>query len=375
MSQFDFTQRPFLAIWETTKACDLACVHCRASADPVVSPEELNTEEAKDLINQVHDMGTPILIFSGGDCLKRPDLEELIAYGKKLRLRIGAIPAVTPLLTVERLSGLKKAGLDQVAFSLDASTPELHDSFRRTAGVFKKTLSAIKAANQIGLPVQVNSLINLHNTFQWDDLLDLIQDLGVVFWEVFFLVPVGRGSELPIISADMFEKAFEKLYKLTQRVNFIIKITEAPHYRRFFIEQEMKKLGLDPTSDGAWSTLPEYMRRPHGPNGSIGLASQGVNSGKGFLFVSHKGEVYPSGFLPIAAGNVRRYPLKEIYRNSPLFTRLRDSSLLKGRCGKCPYKEICGGSRSRAWAITGDYLAEDPCCAYEPAPARQEALS
>lgn len=364
---FDFNQRPFLVIWETTRACDLACVHCRASADPNPAPDELTHEEALRLIREVREMGSPILIFSGGDCLKRTGLLDLIFYAKSLGLRTGAIPAVTPLLTLERIQQLKACGLDQMAVSLDAARAEDHDAFRRVSGVFDRTLEAIRTANACGLAVQVNSLVNLHNMEQLDPLLRLVENLGIVFWEVFFLVPVGRGTELSLLEACRFEDAFEKIYTLSQRTSFVIKITEAPHYRRFYFEKEIQRLGLDLEKALSGTVeLPASLRRNAGPRGTIGHAPQGVNAGKGFLFVSHRGEVFPSGFLPLEAGRFREKPLGEIYRESPLLKKLRDASLLKGRCGRCPYKEICGGSRSRAFALTGDYLAEDPSCAYDP---------
>lgn len=363
---FNFSERPFLVIWETTRACDLACVHCRASADPDPAPDELNHKEALRLIDGVSQIGTPILIFSGGDCLKRKDLPVLIAYAKSQGLRTGAIPAVTPALTADHLKELKDAGLDQIAFSLDAGKAEDHDAFRRTTGVFDRALEYVDRANQIGLRVQINSLINVHNQGQLEELIQLIQNLNIVFWEVFFLVPIGRGREIPLMSAEKFEAAFEKIYELHKKVDFIVKVTEAPHYRRFFYKREMEKQGLGADALRRYLEFPKYLRYISGPRGSIGRAPAGVNSGKGFMFVSHRGDIMPSGFLPIAAGNIRQDSLGDIYRNAPLFQELRDTSRLKGRCGICPYKEICGGSRARAYALTGDYLEEDPCCAYQP---------
>jgi len=367
ISAFDFNQRPFLVIWETTHACPLACVHCRASADKEASPDELTHDQAIKLLYDVKDMGTPIFIFSGGDPLMRQDLDELVRIAKSLRLRTGVIPAVSEMLTQARISELKASGLSQIAFSLDATTAGEHDTFRQVEGVFDHTLEAIEWAHQIQLPVQINSLINVHNTDSLDRLIDLIERLPIVFWEVFFLVPTGRGTQLPLMSAQKFEEAFVKIYALSQRVPFIVKITEAPHYRRFYIEQEMKKQGMDPaclTQEGV--PLPEYLKRRSGPGGTIGRAPQGVNSGKGFVFVSHKGEVMPSGFLPVSAGNVKNESLKQVYREAPIMKALRDRTQLKGKCGPCVYNDVCGGSRARAFALTGDYLAEDPCCAYQP---------
>lgn len=365
---FDFSKRPFLVIWETTHACDLACVHCRLSACSLPDPNELTHEEGIKLIRDVKEMKTPILIFSGGDCLKRKDLPDLIQFANSIGLRTGAIPAATPLLTGEKIVQLKAAGLSQIAFSLDAAKPEEHDAFRRTEGVFKRTIEFIKMAHEYGLNVQINSLVNIHNQESFNELIALIKDLPIVFWEVFFLVPIGRGKDIPLLDAQKFEEAFKKIYDLNQRAAFVIKVTEAPHYRRFAIEREMEKRGVDPESvrTGEFS-LPDFFKKSTGRHGGIGLAPMGVNSGKGFLFVSDSGKVMPSGFLPIPVGNVRENSLSDLYQNSSLLKELREPSLLKGRCGICPYKNICGGSRSRAYALTGDYLSEDPCCLYQPA--------
>lgn len=361
--QINFDKTPFLVIWETTRACDLACVHCRASANPNPEPDELSHEEAIEMLNQIRRPGTPVIVFSGGDPLKRKRLPELIAHAKSLGFRTGTIPAVTPLVTREKLRELKMAGLDQIAFSLDAASPEEHDRFRRVDGVFKRTLESVRLAQEEGLAVQINSLVNIHNEKQLADLIRLVESLGIVFWEVFFLVPVGRGGDLPLMSGRLFEKVFEPIYELNKRASFIIKITEAPHYRRYFIQRE----GV---SQGALeANIPSPLRRPDAPGVSIGHAPGSVNAGKGFAFVSYNGQVFPSGFLPLAAGSVREKPFDEIYQNSVLMRRLRDTSLLKGRCGICSFKDICGGSRSRAYALSGDYLAEDPSCSYQPAEA------
>ncbi|MBF0254167.1 MAG: TIGR04053 family radical SAM/SPASM domain-containing protein [Candidatus Omnitrophica bacterium] len=365
MMQVDYAKQPFLVIWESTRACDLACLHCRAEADSTRDPEELSTGEAKKLIRDVQSMGTPIFIISGGDPLKRPDLIELVRYSKESGLRTGTIPAVTPLLVPERIDELKSAGLDQIAFSLDAADPAAHDAFRRTEGVFERTIKSVEYANRIGLNVQINSLVNVHNTESLEALITLVRRLKIVFWEVFFLVPTGRGRELELISAAKFDAAFDLIYRLHREAEFVIKVTEAPHYRKYFVDREEAGQGAA-SSMVRSGAMPGAIGRVHGPGGSLGRAPQGVNSGKGFLFVSHKGEIMPSGFLPITAGNVRTVTLGEIYRGHSLFKDLRDTALLKGKCGRCSFKEMCGGSRARAYALTGDYLAEEPCCSYEP---------
>lgn len=363
----DFDERPFIAIWETTQACDLACVHCRAKAEPDPKPGELSHGEGLSLIDEVAGMGTPILILSGGDPLKRRDLLELIRYGKSRGLRVATIPAATPLLTKEIVRQLKEAGLDQMALSLDASTEEAHDAFRGVPGAFRKTMEAAQWAHEADLPLQINSVMTRHNFEDLEELIDLVKRLDVVFWEVFFLVPTGRGAEIEGLTAQEVEEVFVKLYRMSQEVSFLLKVTEAPHYRRYFIECRIEEEGIDPQKV-RWkgAELPQEFRRVLGPRGTIGHAPHGVNAGKGFVFISSTGEVFPSGFLPLSAGNLRNVALKRVYQDSPLFRALRDPNLLKGRCGKCEYRHVCGGSRSRAYAVTGDCLAEDPSCGYQP---------
>jgi radical SAM protein len=354
----DFHQAPFLLIWETTRACALACRHCRASAIDQRDPGELTLDEGRRLLDQTADMGTPIVIFTGGDPLQRDDLEDLIRHGKQRKLRIGAIPAATPRLTRERVRSLKRAGLDQMAVSLDASTAEQHDGIRQVEGSFARTIEGAGWARDEGIPLQVNTVFGSWNFDDFGALADLVQRLGIVFWEVFFLVPTGRGAELQGCSAGQCEVLFGRLYNLAKRAPFVIKITEAPHYRRFVLQH----------SDASAPHPETILSRPEGPHRSLGLSPLPVNAGKGFCFVDHVGNVYPSGFLPLAAGNVRRTPVSAIYREAPLFRELRTPGLLKGRCGRCEFRELCGGSRSRAYALTGDYLAEDPACLYDPAP-------
>ncbi len=367
----DFNQAPFIVIWETTQACDLACVHCRAKAQPLPLPGELSHEEGRALLDEIAGMGTKVCVLSGGDPLKRADLLDLIRHGKSRRLRMATIPAATPLLTRDVVQALKDAGLDQMALSLDASTPEAHDRFRGVDGAFQKTMEALCWAHETQLPVQINTVMSQHNFDEVDQLIELVQRLGVVFWEVFFLVPVGRGADIPGLSAEQYEQVFAKLYHVARSAPFIVKVTEALHFRRYYYERRLQELGIDPqqlTWDGV--ELPPELRQFEGPRGSIGQAPQAVNAGKGFVFVAYNGEVYPSGFLPLSAGNVRITPLRAIYQTSPLFQALRDPNCLKGRCGACEYRAICGGSRSRAYAVSGDPLAEEPCCAYLPRASR-----
>ncbi len=364
---FHRSPSPFIVIWEVTQACDLACVHCRAMAQPNPLPGELTHEEGVALIEEIARMSPKVCVLSGGDPLKRVDLLDLVRYGKSLGLRVATIPAATPLLTRQVVKALKAAGLDQMALSLDASTAEAHDRFRGVAGAFQKTMEAIGWAHEAKLPLQVNTVISQHNFDDVDRLIELIQKLGIVFWEVFFLVPVGRGAQIPGLSAEQYEEVFAKLYPLARNAPFVLKVTEAPHFRRYFYEQRLQEEGMDPRNLN-WNgdKLPPELVRITGPAGTIGHSPQAVNAGKGFVFVAYNGELYPSGFLPVSVGNVRNTSLAQIYRDSPLLHALRNPDRLKGRCGTCEYRYLCGGSRSRAYAVTGDYLAEEPCCAYVP---------
>lgn len=356
--KIDFNERPFIAIWETTQACDLVCVHCRACAQPLRSWQELSTTEAERLIEEIAAMQVPVFVLTGGDPLKRPDIFYLVEYAAKLGVRISLTPSATPLLTREAIEKLRGAGLARLAVSLDGSTSEIHDAFRGVRGSYQWTLRAIRWTRAIGLPVQINTTITRRNLADFDDMVRLLKTLDIVLWSVFFLVPTGRGQTSDLVSAEEFEAVFQKLYETSRRVPFDIKTTEAQHYRRYVAQrraEERRRNGSpSPPAQGRESS------------DGIGRAPRGINDGKGFVFISHKGEVFPSGFLPVSAGNVRAQSLSEIYRNSPLFVSLRDTSNLKGKCGVCEFREICGGSRSRAFALTGDPFAEEPRCVYEP---------
>ena len=372
LAAVDFSQTPFVAIWETTRACDLACRHCRAEAIPEALPGELSTREGFQVLDELSRMGTPICVLSGGDPAKRPDLCELVSHGAGLGMRMATIPAATPLLTRTLVQNLKDAGLAQMALSLDGPSAQVHDTFRGVPGAFDRTIQGTSYAREVGLPLQINSTFSSYNLEHFDAMAALVREVGAVFWEVFFLVPMGRGKDLGQLNADQFEQLFEKLARYAHGVGFIVKITEAPHYRRFLMQQHQKQGGARPGGPPAGESrreqgeLPWHMRRDFGPGGSIGLAPKGVNAGNGHLFVSYCGDVFPSGFLPLPCGNIRETSLREIYRTHPVFLELRDVWRIKGKCGICGVRDLCGGSRARAYAMTGDYLAEEPFCAYEP---------
>ena len=367
----NFDETPFLAIWEVTQSCDLACKHCRAAAQPIAHPDELTNAEGKALIDQIADMHVPIFVFTGGDPLKRKDVFELIAYAAGKGVQVALTPSATPLLTREAIFKLKEAGLVRLGISLDGSSPEIHDVFRGLPGAYARTIQAIEWAGEAGLPIQVHTTISRHNANDLDALCALFEKLNIVMWNVFFLVPVGRGQLDDLLSGEEFEHVFAKIYELSHKVSFQIKTTEAMHYRRYLLQHnlEERKMGHGSGHPGGMGKPAAY--EPGAPvadakTRTASWATRRVNDGKGFMFISHVGNVYPSGFLPIHAGNIRETPLADIYRNAPIFKSLRDTSKLEGKCGACEYKEICGGSRARAYAVTGDPLAQEPCCIYQP---------
>ncbi|HVC46169.1 MAG TPA: TIGR04053 family radical SAM/SPASM domain-containing protein [Terracidiphilus sp.] len=369
----NYDEAPFLAIWEVTQSCDLACKHCRAAAQPVAHPEQLSTEEGKKLIDQIAAMEVPIFVFTGGDPLKRPDLYELIRYAAEKNVKVAVTPSATPLLTREAIFKMKEAGIVRLGISLDGSTPKIHDTFRGLKGAWARTMQAIAWANEAGIPIQVHTTISRHNAHDLDNLCALFEKQKIVMWNVFFLVPVGRGQLGDLLSGEEFELVFGKIYELSQRVSFQIKTTEAMHYRRYLLQHNLKERqvghGLGHGHghpQGAAQAYEPGTPKADATTRNLGWATRRVNDGKGFLFVSHTGHVYPSGFLPLDAGSIREKPLAEIYREAPIFKALRDTSQLKGKCGVCEYKEICGGSRARAYALTGDPLEQEQCCIYQP---------
>ena len=364
IARFDFDCSPFVVIWETTQACDLACVHCRASAIPRRDPRELTTIEAMRLMHVVrgfHPQHPPLFVLTGGDPLQRGDIATIVEYGTRIGLRVALTPSGTPLTSRTRLEELRDAGLARLAVSLDGSTPAIHDRFRGVAGSYGWTLRILREARELGLSTQVNSTITPHNFADLEPLIDLVGELGIALWSVFFVVPIGRGTVDQLISPDEFEWVMNRLYDLSKSASFDIKTTAAPHYRRVVLQRQVEERRL-----AAARPLPR-LRAGAGFTLADGIGrARGVTDGVGFVFVSHHGEIYPSGFLPLSAGNVRTHDLATVYRESPLFRELRDTSRLKGKCSACEFRNVCGGSRARAYAVTGDYMQADPSCAYVP---------
>ncbi len=363
MLHADFDQAPFTIAWEVTRACAYACVHCRADAQHKRDPRELTTAEARALIDRLAAFGNaPILIFTGGDPMMRPDLFELIAYATQKGLRCSLTPTATALPTRERLEKVRDAGIRRIALSLDAPRPEVHDNFRQVRGSWQRTMDILHRAQGVGLSVQVNTTVSKHNVDILHEMVPFIQEVNAVQWSVFFLVPTGRAQAQNMISAEQHEQVFNWLYELSKSAPFDIKSTAAPMYRRVAIQRKRSEADGQPvTFQGAGFQYADGLNRP----------TKGVNDGNGFLFISHIGEIQPSGFLPITAGNVRSDDIVDVYRHSRLFTDLRAPEKIKGRCGLCEFRDVCGGQRGRAYGLTGDYLESDPACAYVPASQRQ----
>ncbi|HSE04714.1 MAG TPA: radical SAM protein [Methylomirabilota bacterium] len=340
-----FARSPFIAIWETTRACALACVHCRAAAMPRRDPGELTTEEGKALLDRIAAFGDPppLMVLTGGDPLRRPDVTELVAHGTGKGLMVSLTPSGTAAVTEDKLRALKEAGLVRLAVSLDGAGAEAHDAFRRVRGSHRHTMRIIEQARELGLGLQINTTVCRQTVDELPALVDRVASFGALLWALFFLIPVGRAQADQGLTAGEIEDVLHWAADLQPRVPFGIKATEAPQYHR-------------------------VLGGPEPPPGRSRMrAGRAVTDGNGFVFVDHLGNICPSGFLPLPAGNVRRDDLVAVYRNHPLFVALRDPARLGGRCGRCEWRGRCGGSRARAYALHGDPLAEDPGCAYQPA--------
>jgi len=350
-----FSASPLVVTWEVSRACDLACVHCRASAIPEREPGDLTTAEGTDLIVEIKRFGKPLFVFTGGDPLKRADIFDLIGKAADAPLVTFLSPSGTPLLTHTALRRARQSGLTGVSISLDGSNEEIHDRFRGVKGSFRWSLEGAGSAVALGLTLQINTTLTRHNLQDLPAIAELVSALEARRWTLFLLVPTGRATAGQQVSAEECEKIFEWLQRISRDVRFRIKTTAGPHYRRVALQRE--------AADSVGS-LTAGTPDPAGP--ARGRFVPGMNDGSGFVFISSKGAIQPSGFLPLTAGNVRTDSLVAVYRDHPLFRALRNPDRLRGRCGRCEFRSVCGGSRARAYATSGDYLGEDPACGYEP---------
>ena len=346
-----YTRAPMLVYWETTLACGLACRHCRADAMAERNPLELTTEEGYRLLDDITTFGRPYphVVFTGGDPLNRPDLHELVRAATERGIGASLAPAATPLLTQEVMESLREAGVQNISLSLDGSDPERHDGFRMVEGTFDKTLQAAKWARAAGLPIQVNTLVTDETLADLPAVYELLLGLDIMRWSLFMLITTGRGSGLREITPGESEKLNAWAFNLSRTAPFQVKTTEATHYRRLAIRQ-MEADGL---------AFEDILRT------SVGRGF-GIRDGNGIVFIGHDGTVNPSGFLPTPLGNVREASIVDLYRDHPVMRGLREPEAFRGRCGACEFTRVCGGSRARAYAWTGDPLESDPLCPYVP---------
>lgn len=367
----DLGSKPFIVIWEVTRACQLVCKHCRADAQHTPDPRQLSTAQGKALLDELaaYDAPLPLVVFTGGDAFERADLAELVRHGTSHGLNVSLSPSVTPLLTPERLRDMRDAGARAMSVSLDGASAETHDAFRGFAGTFEATLQAARWITEAGFRLQVNSTFTKGNIREAPALLQTVLDMGAFMFYTFLLVPTGRGAGLQALSPDEREDVLHWLHDVSDRI--AVKTTEAPQYRRIAIQRHQAAdagTPLPPRGElyrwlSAETTrlLGERPERPRTPRPPMA-----VNSGSGFAFIDHIGDVYPNGFLPLHCGNVTLTPFHEIYRDSPVFRELRRPWEFEGKCGVCEFNRLCGGSRSTAYAMTGNHLASDPTCAYVP---------
>ena len=374
-AHYDPAARPLLVTWEATRACHLACRHCRAEAHPGRDPRELTTDEATTLMEQVAAFGSPapIFIITGGDCFERPDLNELVRRGTALGLHMAVAPSATDRVTREALEELHAAGVNAISLSLDGATASSHDGFRRVEGTFERTLNAWDLAREVGIKVQINSVVARHNVHELPDIAALVRDHGAMTWSGFLLVPTGRGVDLGAISAAECEDVLNAFYDMGHAVP--VKTTEGHHFRRVNLQRwVLDQRGATPAEIREVMHLGPLYDQLSQRIAELGLNTGerrrrppiNISSGYGFAFVSHVGDVTPSGFLEIGGGNVREQSIVDIYRNSDLFATVRDRDALEGDCGICEYNRVCGGSRSRAFNATGNVHAAEPLCAYQP---------
>lgn len=377
---FDIMKKPFIIFWELTRACMLACRHCRAKAMRKRHPDELTTEEAFGVVDQIAEFGEPypLVVFTGGDPLMREDVFEIVEYTTRKGIRAAIAFSGTKLATKERLEKLKEAGISRIAISLDGSNPDIHDHFRGVTGTFETSLEILEMAKELGISRQINTTVTTFNIHDLPNIARIGIDYDVALWDVFFIVPTGRAKAEYMPSSQEFEDVLNWLYDVSRRTPLNVKSSAATHLRRI---EYMRDRGIYNIEHGElyYELLRKIENLPEGSSKEIVAGAHGrsmardgisrmmgITDGRGMFFISHVGEVYPSGFLPLVAGNVRERTLKEIYMESELFVNLKNPDMLKGKCGRCEYRYICGGSRARAYAMTGDYLAAEPRCMYRP---------
>ncbi|OEU47348.1 MAG: heme b synthase [Desulfobacterales bacterium C00003060] len=339
-----------LVAWEVTRNCNLSCIHCRAAATKGPYPDELDTDASLALLDQISDVGKPIVILTGGEPLLRSDIFELARFGSRKGLRMVMAPNGT-LITEGNAEEMASAGIQRISISLDGATSESHDRFRQVDGAFEGALNGIHWAKQAGVDFQINTTITQQNIEEIPRIQDLAVKLGAVAHHIFLLVPTGRGKYIADqgISAEQYEQTLNWFYDQRDKAPLQLKATCAPHYYRILRERARE--------EGKTVTF-----KTHG----LDAVTRGCLGGTGFCFISNTGIVQPCGFLDLNCGNILEKPFGVVWNESEIFKTLRDYNKLKGKCGRCEYRKVCGGCRARAYEATGDYLAEEPLCLYQP---------
>jgi len=337
-----------LVAWEITRSCNLSCIHCRASAGRGPYPDELTTEECKKVLDEIASFSSPIIIFTGGEPLLRPDIFEIVGHGQNLGLNM-AMAVNGVLLDDETANKMVEHGIQRISISIDGATAETHDAFRNVPGAFEGALRGIEAAKRAGLPFQINTTITKINLDEIPDILKMAVELGAVAHHIFLLVPTGRGKELEEqeITPGQYERTLNWFYDQREKVPIQLKATCAPHYYRI-LRQRAAEEGK------------EVSFETHG----MDAVTRGCLGGTAFCFISHVGQLSPCGYLELDCGNVRKEGFRRAWEESEIFKELRDFSKYGGKCGSCRYLKVCGGCRARAYARTGDYMAEEPYCIY-----------
>ncbi|MCX8119088.1 MAG: heme b synthase [Desulfobacterota bacterium] len=339
-----------MVAWELIRSCNLACVHCRASSERGPYPGELGTEECLRVMDEMATLGKPVIILTGGEPLMRPDIFDLARYGTAKGFRMVMATNGT-LITEENVEAMKASGIQRISISLDGHDAETHDAFRKVKGAFEGSLRGIEIAKRHGLPFQINTTVTRANLHLIEKILRLAIDLGAVAHHIFLLVPTGRARELQDqeISAQDYEQTLHWFYEQNGQVPLQLKATCAPHYYRI-LRQRAKAEGRKPSF------------QTHG----LDALTRGCLGGISFCFISHTGQVQPCGYLELDCGNVRKQSFREIWERSPIFRTLRNYDAYGGKCGRCEFRKVCGGCRARAHELSGDYMAEEPYCIYEP---------
>lgn len=379
MNSVERVKGPHIVAWESTVACNLACVHCRASAQTAPEPDELTTEEVYGLIDQLADFSSPIFVISGGEPLMRPDIYDIAAYGTQRGLRVAVSPNGT-LLTRDTVGKLIEAGVKRVSVSIDGSTAERHDAIRGVPGAFDGAMDGLARCRTAGLGFQLNTTVMRQTRDDLQAVRDLAVHIGAEAWHVFMLVPTGRGKIDDEVSPDEYEAILNEIYAMTKSSPIPIRVTCGPHFMRVVAQKRRfeRGKGQDPPN----LVYPRKMEHGqptgrHGDNGRLPAqggqhpghldrTTRGCLAGDGYCFISYRGDVTPCGYFPVVAGNVRQQPFREIYLESQLFRELRNLEGYGGKCGACEFLGVCGGCRARAYSLTGDYLAEEPYCIYQP---------